>query len=151
MQTCEHVCRIFQRDVRRLYALSFLLTADHALAEQCFVQSLDDSLESDRSGSRISSTIARNAIRISRLRWGDTLKEHEPSGHDSLDHPAELTAVVALPPFERFVFVLSILERYTDEESSRLLNCSVDDVATARVNALQSIVQQVKPVTMHDS
>ena len=151
MQTGEHVCRIFQRDMRRLYALSFLLTADHGLAEECLVRSLDDSLEDDRSGSRISSTIARNAIRISGPRRGDKLKEHKPSERDSVDYPPEFTAVVALPPFERFVFVLSVLERFTDRESSRLLNCSVDDVAAGRVKSLQSLVHQVKPVTMHDS
>ena len=145
MQMREHVCRIFRRDVHRLYTLSLLLTADHGLAEVCFVQSLDDSLEDDRAGSRISSTIVRNAVRISRPRNGD-----ETSGRDRLNHPAEIAAVVGLPPFERFVFVLSVLERYTDQESSRLLNCSVEDVAAGRVKALQSLVHQVKPVTMHD-
>ena len=30
-------CRIFAKDMNRLYLLSFLLTADEAVAEQCFV------------------------------------------------------------------------------------------------------------------
>ena len=153
--TGEEVCGIFQRDMHHLYALSFLLTANHVLAEKCFVQSLDDLPEGDPvfgegAQSRVSWTIARNAIQISRPRPGDNLKERPYADDTGLDHPAEFAAVVGLPGFERFVFVLSLLERYTDQESSHLLNCSVDDVVKARAKALQSIVQYDKRVSVEE-
>jgi hypothetical protein len=133
---------IFQQNMHQLYKLSFLLTASHVPAEECFVQSLDDSAEGDRifppgAESRVSWIIARNAIRITRPLPGDSLKGWS-SGYNDVP---EFAAVIGLPAFERFVFVLSVLERFTDQESARLLNCSVGDVVSARVNSLQSIAR----------
>ena len=56
-----------------------------------------------------------------------------------MNQPAELAAVIELPPFERFVFVLSVLERYSDQECSLLLNTNRGEVTAARTHALQSI------------
>ena len=38
-------CRLFKDDMRGLYALSLLLTADAGLAERCFVAGLDDCIK----------------------------------------------------------------------------------------------------------
>jgi hypothetical protein len=40
-------------------------------------------------------------------------------------------------PFERFVFVMSILEGQSDEECATLLRCSRRDVMMVRVLTLQ--------------
>ena len=37
--------RVFDEDMNSLYLLSFLLTADHEKAEQCFVSGLEDAVE----------------------------------------------------------------------------------------------------------
>ena len=47
-------------------------------------------------------------------------------------------AILLLDPFERFVFVLSILEGMPGDECANLLGCSGRDVMLARVLALQS-------------
>src|ERR1700739_592378 len=41
--TRSDFCRIFKKDMNRLYLLSFLLTGKHSLAEKCFVSGLEDS------------------------------------------------------------------------------------------------------------
>src|ERR1700693_6602292 len=40
-------CRLFAKGMSELYQLSFLLTADHQKAEQCFVAGLEDSMRSN--------------------------------------------------------------------------------------------------------
>ncbi len=51
----------------------------------------------------------------------------------------EWARVVALPAFERFVFVMSVLERFSDQDCSILLGCSRQDVALARTQAAEHI------------
>jgi hypothetical protein len=53
--------------------------------------------------------------------------------------PVEIAAVLALPSFDRFVFVMSVLERYSDQDCSVLLGCARRDVLAARTRALQQI------------
>jgi hypothetical protein len=50
-----------------------------------------------------------------------------------------MDAVLALEPFERFVYVLTVLERYSEHECSVLLGCARRDVIAARVRALQQL------------
>jgi hypothetical protein len=46
-------------------------------------------------------------------------------------------AILLLDAFERFVFVMSILEEQSDEECATLLRCSRRDVMMARLLALK--------------
>jgi DNA-directed RNA polymerase specialized sigma24 family protein len=74
-------------------------------------------------------------------------KENAPSGLNRSDktlagEPAEIAAVLELSPFERFVFVMSVLEHYSEHECSLLLGCSRRDVMAARIRALQQIEMQ---------
>jgi hypothetical protein len=48
-----------------------------------------------------------------------------------------IATILLLDPFERFVFVISILESQSDEECANLLRCSRRDVMIARVLALK--------------
>jgi hypothetical protein len=57
---------------------------------------------------------------------------------------AEVSAILELPPFERFVFIMSTLERYSDQDSSILLSCTRKDVAEARTRALQQLGRLMK-------
>src|SRR5947209_8554593 len=52
-------------------------------------------------------------------------------------------AISRLAPFDRFVFVISTLEQYSDREVAALLNCSGQEIKAARIRALQSIVVSV--------
>jgi DNA-directed RNA polymerase specialized sigma24 family protein len=47
------------------------------------------------------------------------------------------SAILALPDFERFVYVLSVLEGCTDQECATLLGAPRQQIEVARLRALQ--------------
>jgi hypothetical protein len=51
----------------------------------------------------------------------------------------DIAAILELRPFERFVYVMSVLERYSDQDCSVLLGCARRDVVAARSRALQQV------------
>jgi len=51
----------------------------------------------------------------------------------------ESAAVLELRPFERFVYVISVLERYSDQDCSILLGCARRDVVATRIRAFQQL------------
>ena len=53
---------------------------------------------------------------------------------------AEVRAILELAPLERFVFVMSVLERYSDHDCSIILGCPRRDIATVRARAMQQLV-----------
>ena len=139
-------CRIFQEEIDGLYMLSFLLTAKRDKAEQCFVSGLEDSLKGSRvfkewARSWARRAIIQNAVRVINPR---PMQENVHSGFNNsrkvlVAEPAEIAAILKLAPFERFVYVMSVLERYSDQDCSVLLACSRRDVNAARIRALQQI------------
>jgi DNA-directed RNA polymerase specialized sigma24 family protein len=139
-------CRIFYEETDSLYRLSFLLTADCGQAEQCFVSGLEDAVmgshvfkEWARSWAR--RAIIQNAVRVINPRpmEKDAPSEVNSSGRTLVAKQAEMAAILDLAPFERFVYVISVLERYSDQDCSVLLGCVRRDVIAARIRALQQI------------
>jgi DNA-directed RNA polymerase specialized sigma24 family protein len=139
-------CKIFQNDMNHLYLLAYLLTADPSTAEQCFVQGLEDARDGSPVFKEWANSWARrllivNAIRMLRPR-PEPAYATEASSRQAIDatelRPA-IAAILALNPFERFAFAMSVLERYSDRECSLLLECSVSDLIAARTRALQQI------------
>jgi DNA-directed RNA polymerase specialized sigma24 family protein len=138
--------RIFREEEDALYRLSFLLTADPEKAQRCFVSGLEDSVKGNpvfkewaRSWAR--RTIIQNAVRLLNPR---PIEESAPvSVHSSGETPAaehaEIAAILELEPFERFVFVMSVMEHYSEHECAILLSCSQREVIAARSRALQQI------------
>ena len=136
--------RVFQEDMNRLYLLSFLLTGERNLAEQCFVSGLKMSSEGNPvfkewATSWARRTIILTAIRMVRPRLGDPQRSSVPpkSAGPSAISRAEIANIIALPPFERFVFVMSVLECYTEQECSLLLGCTRREAMEARERALR--------------
>ena len=141
---------IFDHDMNSLHLLSLLLTADRQKAEKCFVAGLEDSVETNwvfkewaRSWAR--RAIIQNAARMINPRPGAENKgsniDSFNTGRSVLAERPELAAVLELAPFERFVFVMSVLERYTDQDCSLLLGASRRDVLAARARALKQIAK----------
>jgi DNA-directed RNA polymerase specialized sigma24 family protein len=138
--------RIFYEEKDSLYQLSFLLTADHEKAQQCFVSGLEDSVKGNavfkewaRSWARRS--IIQSAVRVIKPR---PTEEHDRVSFDNNRRtetivPREIGAVLELGPFERFTFVLLVLEHYSEHECSLLLSCSRRDVIAGRNRALQQL------------
>ena len=142
--TQDEFCRIFAEEENALYLLALLLTADASKAEQCFVAGLEDSIQGNRvfkewARAWSKRTIIKNAIRlISPIRGQVNGAPHvSDSGAVTLDLGSELTAVLQLAPLERFVFVMSVLEGYSIQDCSILLNCTRQYIETAQAGALQ--------------
>jgi DNA-directed RNA polymerase specialized sigma24 family protein len=149
--TSEDFCRIFTQETNGLYQLSFLLTGNDQKAEQCFVAGLEDSVKANNvfrewAHSWAKRAIIRNAIGTLRPQPVDTC----PSARASVvseksklrvirDGHLEIDSVLALEDFERVVFVMTVLERYSDHESALIIGCSIEEIRAARICALEEI------------
>ena len=65
----------------------------------------------------------------------------------SSEQDASLKSVQELRPFNRFVFVMTVLESYSDRDCALLLDCSRADVVAARIRAFQQISR--RPAEMY--
>lgn len=148
----EDFCRVFENHMDRLYLLSLLLTADSGLAKKCFVRGLEDSKKGspvfkEWAESWARRTVITNAIRIMGPRPGVPSPATRSAQERRIEGlPEKLAAITELPAFERFVFVMSVLESYPARDCRLLLNCSNFDVAQARVQALQHLAQSTEAV-----
>jgi len=147
--TCKDFQRIFTEDMVGLHRLAFLLTADQAKAEQCFVTGLEESIRGNpvfRQWARAWSkrAIIQNAIKTiapvpPRIGAAEPESSLLQNGSSAEDAAAD---VAAWEPFERFVFVMAVLEGYSLRECSTLLGCPVQDVVTAKSLALQRLAAE---------
>jgi DNA-directed RNA polymerase specialized sigma24 family protein len=133
-------CRIFQEDMHPLYLLAFLLTTNHAGAEQCYVESMENVIKGNPvfkewARSWIKRNVIQSAIRM--VFCESTQLQDRDAWHESPPRRV-IDTVTRLAPLMRFVFVMSVLESYSDRECSRLLNCTVQDVIDARSQALRT-------------
>ncbi len=116
-------CTVFNDHLDHLYTLSLLLTADHHKAEQCFVASLEDCLQGNPvfrewAQSWATRTVIKNAIRIispSRNETKRTTENYDPAEPAS-EAGTPAAAITRLQPFDRFVWVMSVFEKYSDRE-----------------------------------
>ena len=141
--------RVFDQDMNSLYLLSFLLTADRDKAEQCFVSGLDDAVEGNSVFKEWARSWARRVIIVNAVRAINPRPTEENGRSNSAAvsgngktppmGQVEIAGVLALEPFERFVYVLTVLERYSDQDCSLLLGCARRDVVAARARAFEQI------------
>jgi DNA-directed RNA polymerase specialized sigma24 family protein len=136
-------CKVLESDMKSLYLLAFLLTANHGDAEQCFVLTVDESFTAEAvfkgwARSWLRRSLIKNAIKLAspasdqsagkRDLWGPEPRETQRDD--------EIDAVTRLAPLERFIFVMSILERYSAWECSVLLGRDMKEVVQVRARAL---------------
>jgi hypothetical protein len=149
--TCEEFLRIFDQDMNGLYQLSFLLTGDQQKGERCFVAGIEDCVKENRVFREWARAWTKRVIVAKAIRELHPRRNHSnsstvlptvfsrnrqpsgPIGHFDLD------AVLGLPDFERFVFVLCVLERYREHECALLLGCSASEVRDARTRAIEEL------------
>lgn len=148
-------CQIFQSNMNSLYLLAFLLTADQTLAEQCFVGGLHISQEGNHVFREWAERWARRAIILNAIRM---VRPHQTANHSQtasgrtawpdLTKQPEMARVMELPTFERFVFVMSVLEGFSELECSLHLGCMRSEVVEARSRALKRIGQSAQVGSM---
>jgi len=142
---------IFNEDLRELYQLSFLLTSDPAKAERCLVSGLEDCVSGNpvfREWARswAKRAIVQNAIRELKPRPSQSNPALSRATSYNMDEHSrgsgghfEIEAVLRLAAFDRFVFVMSALEHYSEHDCALLLGCSVRDIREGRTRALKEL------------
>ena len=141
--------QIFIEDMNGLYLLSFLLTGDRNMAEECFVAGIGESTKGNKvfkewARSWARRTIIQSAIRLVVPGQRSGRVPRNPAAAPAIDSlplalQAEVCAILELAPLERFVFVMSALERYSDHDCSILLGCVQRNITAARARALQHL------------
>jgi hypothetical protein len=140
--------RVFPKNMSQLYLLAFLLTTDQVAAERCLVTGLEDCVEGNaafKGWARAWSkrTIIKNAIEM----MAPTPNQAEnalpicPGVDATSKAEALIAAVTRLAAFDRFVFVIAVLEGYSDRDCSALLHSTLEEVAKARARTLQAIAK----------
>jgi hypothetical protein len=146
--TGDDFCRIFDEGLNGLYQLSFLLTGDHRKAEQCFVAGIEDCVKANHVFREWARSWAKRVI------FENAIRELKPRPNHYRSSPSatfcgeqssgsggrfKVDAVLGLGDFERFVFVMSVLENYPDHECALLLGCSILEIREGRVHALEEL------------
>ena len=141
--TSADFCQVLENDTSQLYLLAFLLTANHKDAERCFVATIEAAFKENTvfkgwARTWVKRTLIKNAIEIvpplsdrgagKRHLW--SAAQPGTPGDDEID------GVTRLSPLERFIFVMSVLERYATWECSALLGCDMKKVVQTRMRAL---------------
>jgi len=149
--TCEDFLKILNEDMHGLYQLSFLLTGNHQKAEGCFVAGIEGCVKANRvfrewARSWAKRMIVENAIRElnPRRERSDSpallptvfSRNQQPSGPIGY---FDLDAMLGLADFERFVFVLCVLERYRMHECALFLGCSASEIREACAQAIEKL------------
>lgn len=151
--TRDYFCKIFRKELDNFYRLLFLLTKDQAKAEKCFVAGLEDCMNTNHVFRDWTLSWARRALVQQAIRELQPKPDQQrPWSRQGVDEAVNLVSdperqividgVMSLETFERFVFVMSVLERYSEHECSLFLSCSPRDIRSARLRALQQIATQ---------
>jgi DNA-directed RNA polymerase specialized sigma24 family protein len=136
---------IFSEDMAGLHLLAYLLTADHGRAEEVFVAGLEDTINGNPVFRQWARSWSQRAIikRAIKAIAPSPEEDHIVSGPMHQTGRQELDSLVRvtsqLNTFQRFVFVLSILEGYSNMECAALLACRVADVISAKAFSLQKV------------
>jgi DNA-directed RNA polymerase specialized sigma24 family protein len=145
-------------DMKGLYLLALMLTADPVKAERCFVSGLDDCAAENQVFKEWARSWARRAI----IRNAVQLVAPQPLSANGVSVPlvsnraqpaggetrsilqAEISVLFELGSFERFTFIMSVLEGYSDQDCALLLGCTRAAVIAARVRASQQIARDTE-------
>src|SRR6266478_3467785 len=139
-------CDAFRNDIKPLYLLAFLLTANHRESERCFVSTVEEAFKEQAvfkewARSWVWRRLIENAIEIvspASARDGQPQDLWRAAQRET-QGGYEIDTVTKLAPFERFAFVMSVLERYSNWDCSLLLGCSINKVAQARLKAFRRL------------
>ncbi len=148
--TAAGFIEIYNEEMHSLFLLSILLTADPEKAEQCFVGALDECLHGIDVFMEWARLWARRAIIKRAIKLVNPVPEQPNrqslNGIQWHSTPAKnnsIGAIFALGAFERFVLVVSLLERQSDEDCAALLGCRQRDIELARDQALKRLSKTV--------
>jgi DNA-directed RNA polymerase specialized sigma24 family protein len=155
--THSDFCAIFRDHPDRLYILALVLTGNELIAERCLLTAFDLCVErlvfkepATAWGRR---SVIKTAIRFLSPAPENRFHVDLITNRTELgfENGAFLKRMQELPPFERFVFVMSVLERYSDRDCALLLGCSFSHILPARIRTFQRISRTEKRYPVHSS
>jgi DNA-directed RNA polymerase specialized sigma24 family protein len=153
----DDFCEVFEKDTKSLYLLAFLLTTNHKESEQCFVSTVEEAFKEvavfkEWARSWVSRRLIENAIEIVSPVSARNSQKRDPwsAGQPETQRECEVDIVTKLSAFERFVFVMSILERLSNWDCALMLECSTSKVAQARMRALRGLPDLAGPIPRAD-
>lgn len=150
-QRCEYARKedfveVFERERVGLQRLALLLTANSQAANRCLMSAVRECIASSSVSkewipSWTRRVVIRNAISLIMGPGGQSFinTNDDPddelvafSPNDSLGAIAGSESILDLPEFERFVFVICVLEGYSIHDCALLLSKSPRDISEAR-------------------
>jgi DNA-directed RNA polymerase specialized sigma24 family protein len=147
--------RVFTEDVNSLYLLSLLLTGSPEKAERCFVEGIGEATKGNYVFKEWARSWARRTIILSAIRLIAPMDNCETIGWNAdlargmnkipMILHSEVRAILDLAPLERFAFVMSVLERYSDNDCSILLGCARAEIVRIRARAMQQLGRSSDP------
>jgi DNA-directed RNA polymerase specialized sigma24 family protein len=152
--TTDDFQRLFAREMTDLFRLSLQLTADAEKAECCLILAMRDCFANSTVSKEWALNwarrmVIRNAIRLvletENAMPKDICGEAGPDFHLQpseyrIEALQDSVAILALPDFDRLVFVICALERYSILDCALLLKRPQKAVDEARVRAINLIV-----------
>lgn len=143
--THSDFCAVFVQQMDRLFLLALILTGDELSAEQCFLAAFESCAEGlvfrDSAVSWSRRSVIKSAIKFTSPAPCVPSTPHLTGNRNDLNFnpEASLKWVPDLPLFDRFVFVMSVLECYSDRDCALLLGCPCSEILPARIRAFQEI------------
>jgi hypothetical protein len=136
---------VFKEEMNSLFLLAAVLTADRAKAEECFGRAFESSLNAlwvstERAGSWARRAVVNQAIQLLVPRKEGT---QSPAASNfiwpEIATVISIDALCLLDTFERFVVVMTVVERQSDSDCALQLECARRDVGVARASAIRKL------------
>ena len=152
--TTDDFQSLFAKEMSGLFRLSLQLTADAEKAENCLILAMRECFVNSTVSKRWALIWARRTVVRSAIRLVLGNEDAMPidfcgdAGPDFHLQPSEYRIealqdslpILELPDFDRLVFVICVLERYSILDCALLLKRSPKDVNDARVRAINQVV-----------
>ena len=142
--TCKDFQQIFKEDMAGLHLLAYLLTADPEKAEQCFVAGLEDSIHGNPVFKQWARAWSKRAIIQNAIKIGAPLSSVANGAAPPIDASNQsplISMVLGWPAFERFVFVMSVLEGYAVRECAAMLACTDQEIVATKSRLLARLAE----------
>lgn len=154
--TAIEFCQIFSKNMEALYTLALALTADKATAEQCLLMALEECKKTAsvfkqwaQSWSRLA--VIESAIRLVRPSANDVVGEARSANDEVIEKSGPAAVHVSkMQAFDRFTFVLSVLDRYSVRDCAILLKCRPQEIKRARQRAMEFFAKAADYVVAPD-
>lgn len=143
-------CHLFRDSLDSLYRLAFMITANHADAEECLLLALSRALIEKYVFKEFAFTWSKRALIICAIKIAfersDTPAHKRDLWRGDFQSASDLiNGLTQCEPVERVAFVMAVLERISLTECALLLGLTRQGVAAAQVRALEHVAASNHP------